>query len=157
MQTAQVLSQIENGHAHLDAALARISPAHMVAPGADGAWSVKDVVAHLTWSEREMVGVLRQRAMVGSELWRLPQDERNAAVYAENRDRPLDETLAEARRVFTELRAEIARLSDAEMADPALIAGMPDGLAPWQLLAGNTWRHYEEHLPALQALADAAG
>jgi hypothetical protein len=157
MQTAQVLSLIDNGHAHLDAALARISRERMSAPGAAGAWSAKDVVAHLTWSEREMVGVLRQRAMVGSGLWNLTQDERNAAVYAENHDRALDDVLAEGRDVFASLRAEIARLSDAEMADPALIAGMPGGLAPWQLLAGNTWKHYEEHLPGLQALAETAG
>jgi hypothetical protein len=156
MQTAQVLSLIDEGHAQLDAALSRISRERMVAPGADGGWSAKDIVAHITWSEREMVGVLKQRAMVGSDLWRLPQDEGNAVFYAENRDRALDDVLDEARRVFVALRAEVARLSDAEMADPALIAGEPGGLTPWQLLAGNTWRHYEEHLPALQALADAA-
>jgi hypothetical protein len=115
------------------------------------------VLAHITWGEREMVGVLRQRAMVGSDLWGLSQDARNAAVFAENRDRALDDVLAEARQVFADLRVEIARLSDAEMVDPVLIAGMPGGLAPWQLLAGNTWKHYQEHLPALQALADRAG
>ncbi len=157
MQTAQVLSLIDEGHARLDAALGRISRERMVAPGADGGWSAKDIVAHLAWSEREMVGVLRQRAMIGSELWRLPQDERNAAVYAENRDRTLDDVLDEAQRAFADVRAEIARLSDAEMDDPALIVNMPGVLTPWQLLAGNTWRHYEEHLPALQALADIAG
>ena len=156
MQTAQVLSLIDEGHARLDAALGRISRERMVAPGVDGEWSAKDIMAHLAWSEREMVGVLRQRAMVGSALWGLSQDERNAAVYAENRDRSLDDVLDEAQRVFVALRAEIARLSDAEMADPTLIADMPGVLTPWQLLAGNTWRHYEEHLPALQALADTA-
>jgi hypothetical protein len=156
MQTAQVLSLMDQGHARLDATVGRISRERMVAPGADGEWSAKDIVAHLAWSEREMVGVLRQRAMIGSELWRLPQDERNAAVYAENRDRALDDVLDEAQRAFADLRAEIARLSGAEMDDPALIADMPGGLAPWQLLAGNTWKHYEEHLPALQALADTA-
>ena len=155
MQTAQVLSLIADGHARLDAALGRISRERMAEPGADGGWSAQDIVAHISWSEREMIGVLRQRAMVGSDLWRLSQDERNAAVYAENHDRALDDVLDEAQRVYAALCAEIAQLSDAEMDDPALIANMPGVLTPWQLLAGNTWRHYEEHVPALQALVDA--
>ena len=156
METAQVLKLIDEQRARFDAALARISHERMMAPDAEGAWRAKDILAHITWSEREMVGVLRQRAMIGSELWRLSQDERNAAVYAENRERPLGDVLEDARRIFAEMRAEIARLSDAEMNDPALIAHMPNGLEPWRLLAGTTWRHYEEHLPMLQAIADAA-
>ena len=156
MEKAQVLALLDGERVRLDAALDRIPHERMLAPGVAGDWSAKDVVAHITWAEREMIGVLRARALVGSEHWRLSQDERNAAVYAENRDRSLDETLTDARDVFTTLRAEMARLSDAEWNDPTLIAGVPGGLAPWQLLAGNTWRHYEEHLPALQALAEAA-
>ena len=59
-----------------------------------GKWSVKDLVAHITWSESEMVGVLAGRALVGSDLWSLTNDERNEIVYQQNRDRPLDEVLA---------------------------------------------------------------
>lgn len=151
MEKSQVLALIDSERAKLDAALGQLSPERMVASGADGAWSVKDILAHITWSERELTGVLRQRAMVGSDLWNLSQDERNAAVYAENRDRTLDDVLAAWRSDFTALRAEIARLSDAELADPTLIPDIPGGLAPWQLLAGGTWRHYAEHLPAILA------
>src|SRR5487761_2641182 len=128
METAQVLKLIDEQRARFDAALERISHERLTAPGAEGAWRAKDILAHITWSEREMVGVLRQRAMIGSELWRLSQDERNATVYTENRERPLGDVL------------EDARLSDAEMNDPALIAHMPNGLEPWRLLAGTTWR-----------------
>jgi len=153
MDTAAVLALIDAERTRLDAALESIARERMEAPGADGDWSAKDVLAHITWSERELVGVLRARAMVGSELWMLSQDERNAAVYAQNHDRALDDVLAEARRGFADLRAEIERLSDAEMNSAATIPDMPGGLAPWQFLAGGTWRHYAEHLPALQALA----
>lgn len=154
MDTAEVLALLDGARARLDAALADIPRERMEASELDGGWSAKDVVAHITWSEREMVGVLRQRALTGSELWELSRDERNAAVFAENRDRPLDDVLDEAQRVFAELRAEIALLSDAELNDPAAIAGLPGEFTPWQLLAGNSWAHYPEHLPALQALAE---
>lgn len=154
MDIAETLALLDSERARLDAAVASIPHERMETPELDGGWSVKDVVAHITWSEREMVGVLRQRALVGSELWELSQDARNAAVYEENRARPLDDTLDEARRVFAELRAEIARLSDAELNDPAAIVGLPGEITPWRLLAGNSWAHYPEHLPALQALAE---
>lgn len=153
MNTAEVLALIDDERARLDAALAGIPRERLETPGTDGGWSAKDVLAHITWSERELVGVLRQRALVGSELWDLSQDDRNAAVYEQSRTRTLDDVLDEVRRNFAELRAEIARLSDAEMNNPTAIADMPGGLTPWQLLAGGTWRHYAEHLPALQALA----
>lgn len=156
MDKAEVLSSFDSARARLDAALDQVSRERMVAPGAAGEWSVKDIVAHITWAEREMLGVLRQRAMVGSDHWNLSQDARNAAVYAENRDRLLDDVLGEARQVAATLRAEIERLSDEELNSPTLIADIPGGLMPWQLLAGNSWAHYEEHLPAAQALADTA-
>ncbi len=155
METAQVLSMIDQARDRLAEALAGVSRERLVAPGAEGGWSAKDILAHITWSERELVGVLQQRAMVGSDLWRLSQDERNAVVYASNRERPLDDVLEDARQVFAALRAEIARLSDAEINDPALIANIPGGITPWQLLAGGTWRHYDEHLPDVQARAAA--
>lgn len=156
METAAVLALIDEQRARFDAALAQISDERMATPGAESGWSAKDILAHITWSEREMISVLQHRAMIGSELWNLSQDERNAAVYAENRDRSLEDVRADANQVFAAMRAEIARLSDAEMNDTTLIANMPGGLAPWQFLAGGSWRHYEEHLPMLQALAETA-
>jgi len=156
MTTAQVLSLIDEARGALDEALAGISRERMLAPGAESGWSAKDIMAHIAWSERETVGALQRRALVGSELWLLSQDERNAAVYRENRDRPLDDVQEEARQIFAAIRAEIALLSDAEMNDPALIAGMPGGLTPWQWLAGVTWKHYAEHLLMVQALATSA-
>ena len=157
MEKSQILALIDGERARLDAALGHLSRERMAAPGAEGGWSVKDILAHITWSERELTGVLRQRAMVGSDLWNLSQDERNAAVYAENRDRTLDDVLAAWQGDFAALRAEIARLSDAELADPALIAEIPGGLALWQLLAGGTWLHYAEHLPDIQARVEQQG
>ena len=46
-------------------------------PGVEGTWSVKDILAHVTWFEREMVGMLKSRTLAGSKLWELSQDERN--------------------------------------------------------------------------------
>src|SRR5256885_17248131 len=86
-----------------EAALAGIAEERMTEPLLEGGWSVKDVVAHVCWSEREMVGVIRERALVGSDLWALDLDARNAIVRDQNRDRPLAEVLAEERATWEEL------------------------------------------------------
>src|SRR5262249_54248648 len=104
MEKAVFLANLDAERAGWDVELAEVERAHMSLPSAAGEWSVKDLIAHVTWFEREMVDLLRDRALAGSDLWMLPQDKRNAAIYAENRDRPLDDVLAEARRVYPGLR-----------------------------------------------------
>lgn len=114
-----------------------------------GGWSVKDVVAHVTWSEREMVGVLRQRALVGSPLWALDQDARNAIVYAENRDRDLDELLSEEQRVYAELLPLLEELTSEDLVDAGRWEQMLPNVPPWRIFAGSTFLHYEDHAAAI--------
>lgn len=153
MSNAEVMRLIDTERGKFDAAVNTLSPERMAQPIGDSEWTAKDVVAHVTWSERELLGVLRQRAMIGSDLWDISQDDRNAAVFAQNHERPLDDVLRDAHEVFTQLRAEIARLSDDDLNTPAYIKDIPGGITPWQLLSGSTWRHYEEHTAMLAALA----
>jgi hypothetical protein len=150
MQQAEFLDNIISARAAWDTQLARVQPGQMTSPGVVGKWSVKDLVAHITWSEREMVGVLQRRALVGSELWNLTNDERNEIVYQQNLGRQLDEVLAEARSIYARLFELVSALTEADLNDPLYIAGMPPGLLPWRLLAGNTYIHYLEHARQVQ-------
>lgn len=96
-----------------------------------------------------MVGVIRERALVGSPLWVLDQDARNAAVYAENRDRELRDVVAEERAVWSELLPGLESLTDEDLTDRSRFRNMselPPGVLPWQIFAGSTFRHYEDHL-----------
>jgi hypothetical protein len=107
------------------------------------------VLAHIAWGEREGVGLVRARALVGSDLWRLSQDERNAAVHAQNRDRPLDDVLAESATVADEYVAALESLSEDELNDPAHFAGMPPTWRPWRTLYDP--HHYAHHAADLRA------
>ncbi len=151
MNKAEFLERQRRARAEWDALLAQVGPERMVRPGAAGCWSVKDVVAHVAWFEREMVGMLRARALEGSDLWDLDQDARNAVVYEQNRDRPLDDVLAEARQVYAELLPLLEGMSEEEYTDAWCFRGMPPAWAPWSVIAGNTWEHYEAHMPAIRA------
>ena len=155
MDRATFLDRLAAGRRAWDEALARVPEMRMTEPCLEGGWSVKDVVAHVCWSEREMVGVLRERALVGSDLWALGMDERNAAVYDENRDRPLADVLAEERATWEALRPGLEALTDEDLAERERfgMSGMPPGVLPWRVFAGNTFVHYEDHLGQLAALA----
>jgi hypothetical protein len=147
----QFLGNFWNGRADWDNLISRVPPERMTQPGVESSWSVKDIIAHVAWHEREMLGLLRARALAGSPLWDRPTDERNAAIYAANRDRALDEVLTEETQVFGELMDACEALTDADVADPSRYRDMPAGWVPGDLLAQNTYAHYAEHIPAIRA------
>ena len=145
------LAQFKEERAAWEAQLEEIPAERWTEPGASGDWTVKDVVAHVVWHDREIIGVLRARALVGSELWALDTPSRNEAIYAESRDRSLAEVQADARQTGAELEAEVERLTEEDLNEPARIRDMLPGYRPWQLLADNTYDHYRDHRSVLRA------
>ena len=151
MDKATFIEGLRNERAGWEALLAQVGKERMLEPGAAGAWSVKDIIAHIMWGEREMIGVCKQHALVGSELWNLPEDERNAVIVAEQRDRPLDEVLHEEEQVYAQLLEAIQALSDEDFNDSHHFRYMPEEWTPWQIIAGCSFRHYRDHMPSLRA------
>src|SRR5260370_35272073 len=98
----------------------------MLRPGAAGEWSVKDIIAHVMWSEREMVGVMQAHALVGSDLWDLPEDERNAVVFAEQLDRPLPDVLTEEHKGHAQFLEARQPLSDSDFTAPRRFRESPE-------------------------------
>ena len=154
MTGAKFLDSLRSGRAEWEALLAQIGADRMTQPGVEGDWSIKDIIAHVTWHEREMVGVLRARALIGSELWNLPTDERNAAIFEQNKDRALDDVLQESRQMFPQLLELAAGLSDEELNDPRRFSEMPEEWTPWELVAGNSYTHYPDHIASIRAWLD---
>jgi uncharacterized damage-inducible protein DinB len=154
MDKAQFLDSLRAERGRWEAALARVSEGHMARPGVVGDWSVKDLVAHVTWYERETLELLRRRAVPWSGPWSLSGDERNRAIFAQHRDWPWGEVVAEARDVYRQLLAALEALPEEDFHDPRRFQGMPEDWLPWRLFAGNTSDHYRHHLPAVQAWLD---
>jgi hypothetical protein len=88
---------------------------------------------------------LRQKALVGSPLWELDQDSRNAIVYAQNRDRSLEDVLADERRVYAELLPLLEKLTSEDLLDGSRFERMLPDVPPWRIFAGSTFLHYAEH------------
>jgi hypothetical protein len=145
------LDFIQQGRVQWDALLAQVSEERMTQPGITGDWSVKDIIAHVSWHEREMVGVLRSHALLGSELWNLPQDQRNAQIFEENKQRSLEDVRTEASGIFLELCEGAEALEEEDLTDPGRFPGTPSEWQPWQLIANNTYEHYQQHMPDVRA------
>lgn len=131
-----------------NALLAEVGAERMEIPGVEGEWSVKQLVAHLTWYEQAVVDGARQVMSTGSFTRRrrgdLSLDDQNAQIAAESQSRPLGDVLAEAEGVFHELLAMIAASPEELLNDPRRV-GLPDDVVPWMLMANNSYAHYREH------------
>ena len=114
-------------------------------PGVSGDWSLKDITAHIAWHEDQMARVIEARALVGSDWWNLPTDERNANIYAATKDAPLESVIANARAAHEELVCRIRELSDSDLNETGHFAGMPDDWLFGEILAQNTFEHYGDH------------
>lgn len=152
-----LLDAIRIERARWDDLLRQIGDERMTEPGAVGEWSVKNLIAHVAWSEREATEMLEHHQMAGSALWSLSEDERNHAVYEQNRDRPLADVRAEADESSRRLLAALDALPEADLHDPSRFAGMPAEWLPWKIVDGCSAHHYHAHLPSLRTWLTAPG
>jgi hypothetical protein len=157
MDRDEIIETVQQRRAVWESLIAEVGEARMTEPGVAGEWSVKDIIAHIAWYEWWSAEFIRTRdwPKLPSHLDFEDTDARNAAYYLEMRDVPLEEIFAEARRSFDGLIAAVEGLTDEEFNQPALL-GMPDDPA-WALsswLPENTYRHYEQHAPAIRAWLD---
>ena len=151
MNKSKLIETLRNERQAWDVLLAEVAPHRMTESGLAGTWTVKDIIAHVSWYERETAMMVEERALVGSDLWQLPQDERNIPIYEENKDRQLDEVLAEAESVFERLLQGIESLSDEELLNASHFRQMPEEWTPWKVIASNSYEHYHQHTPGVRA------
>jgi hypothetical protein len=150
MDKDKFLARMDRSRSEFEAALRSLSLVQILQPGAGGGMTAKDILAHVTWFEREMVQVVGERRLVGSEWWNLSTDVRNDLILMANRGRMWEEVLAEAGEVYPRLRQALEGLEAEAYLDAAYFREMPLEWVPWQVIAGNTFEHYEHHLVDLQ-------
>lgn len=122
-------------------------------------WTVKDHVMHIAVWERGIVGLLRHQVRhaamgVDDETWEKDYDEINAVIFEQHRHMTWPEVRSALNAVHDELLAEIAKLEDADLMRP--YRDFEDGstadepILGW--IDGNTFLHYEEHMPWMDAI-----
>lgn len=151
------LQRVRAGRATLEALLARFSEAQRVESHPPDGWSVQDVLAHIAFWENYVLQRLQEAARgEAPQLYgELAEDELNRInqrALEAGRARPLDEVQDAFQRVFRDLWAALQALPE-EPGDEWL-ALWPDPDLPWQIIASNTFDHYEEHMADLRAWAE---
>lgn len=150
MKIEDFISKLNLLRKEWDELLSQLEPEQLEIPGVIGDMSVKDLIAHVSWYEEQMVELLSTRVLAGSELWGLSPAERNQKIFELNKDRVLGEVLAESQGIHAMLRAELEKLIDMELVDAAAYEGMPEDWMPWKVIAGNSFEHYQQHFDDLK-------
>jgi hypothetical protein len=158
MTAARLVGILQAERTQWNALLAQIGLDRMEIPGVEGEWSVKELVAHLTWYEQSVVEGARQVLSTGKFTRRrqVGLDEQNAKIAAGSHARPVGDVLAEADAVFHQMLAVVAACPDDILNDPQVL-GLPDDMVPWMGVANNSYAHYREHEESLRAWLDRTG
>jgi len=160
---AQFLDELRDEQAQFDALLRDIGEEHMTQPGVAGEWSIKDVVAHLTFWRRRTVA--RLQATLRNEP--LPQDpwpaefgtdddsdarddKINAWNYANTHEQPLADVLRESNEVFDQLAQTVDAFPEADLLNPARFPWI--AAEDFPLTGAVFFGHFhEEHEPDMRA------
>jgi uncharacterized damage-inducible protein DinB len=137
----EVLDRVRTSRAHLEQVLAALSPEQLEAENTVGGWSAKATLGHITWWEQVPLHALRgepDEDLLPGEEWNT--DRANAVLFARNQTRPLDEVLAAFHASYRELYQELEAMPAKRLEEAS-----PHGGSLLELIAGNTYLHYDEH------------
>lgn len=162
MTKAQTLEAIRREREALKATLEPLSQDQMVEAGVEGHWSVKDILCHISAWENRMVQWLAEA--LGGEVPEMPgpgltwddMDRLNEQSYLANKDRALDDVLAESEGSYQRGLEAVQELSDEILTDPDRFEWM-GGATLGRLVGANTWWHYRDHHGEIRKWLDKAG
>src|SRR6266700_1613515 len=106
MNKAGVLDAMRTGYAALEKTLAPLEEAQMTTPGVNEAWSIKDIIAHITAWQYALLDRLHAAARgvtptsYGPELTDEDIDKLNEQFYQQSKSRPLAAVLADFRTTY---------------------------------------------------------
>src|SRR3954464_2671554 len=121
-----LIAEIEGVRARWRRLVRDVGPDRVEEPGAMGAWTFKDVAAHLTAWRRRTVNRLEAAARGApeppspwpAELGEDEDDPINAWIHDQTKDRPADELLREADAIYDEFIAATRALPVDAIGDP---------------------------------------
>ncbi len=162
MEKMEVLTALREGRERFLQAIEGLSEEMMDEPGVNGDWSVKDVMAHLTRWEAELVKLLWQARQgitpSGPAVSATSQevDELNARWFKEDRARLLPQVLEDFRGVRTQTIRRVEAFSEEELSNPKRFDWL-GGVPLWKWIAIESFEHDEEHLSQIRTWREQRG
>lgn len=165
---AELFEVLRQSHQEMTDFLATLSDEDKTAPILDEGWSIKDSLQHLGDWENMMLGWV-ESSVRGVQPTRFREDfvesgdsdeetmlRLNDYLYQQGKTRPLGDVLADFNATHAKVLATLAKVSEADIFDENRFAWR-NGSALGNVIAGNTFGHYEEHLGWIRAGMAKAG
>jgi hypothetical protein len=159
----QLVDVIDEERTDWEALLADVDPVRMDEPGVTGAWSFRDVTAHLLAWRDGGIRLLEAEARGEPEPptpWPAAltgDDEINAWLYERDRDLTIDQVLDAYADTFVRLRTVVLALPDDALTDPDYFAWMGGQSVAESMLDRSWFDHlHVEHEPQIRRWLDAA-
>lgn len=161
---AELLADIEQSWAALNAALDRLTEAQLTTIRDAQGWTAQDHLIHLTAWERSAVYFLQGRPRheglgVEKAIYLTDSDDViNAAIQSQHQGQPLTHTLTELRAVHAQLLALLHPLTDADLQKPYrhYLPNEPGDWPAINVIYGNSAHHFAEHLGWIDELVSIA-
>jgi uncharacterized protein (TIGR03083 family) len=155
MTNAQLLGELRAARAEWDALMAEVGEERMTEPGATGAWSVKDVIAHLAgyarWYANAAEAQLRGELPPPDGTEGMDFEQRNQEYHRRAQHLPLAEVLEESRQVHQRLLAAVEAHTEEFLTQSQHFDGMPEPVEVWRMLQGDVYDHSREHAQVIRA------
>jgi len=155
---AQLLEVMRSARSNWEALLAEAGEAHLTEPGVEGDWSLKDIIAHVTyyetWAAECVTAIRRGEPLPHSEYKGLNIDERNALIYERNRARSLADVLHDSQLSFQRNLDAVQGLRDEDLYAVELTRAYGVDWTVHDLLEGDAFEHYNDHITSVRAWLD---
>jgi len=151
MDKTGLLHEMRTGYVALEEMLAPLDETWMITPGANGDWSIKDVLAHVTAWHRHVLDRLQAAArnetpsLYGTLLDEEGVNRLNEQFYQENKSRALGEVITDFRSSYLQVVEAVQALKEEDLTDAQRFS-WTRGIPLWQFVAGDSYEHYLEHI-----------
>jgi hypothetical protein len=158
LTTAQLLEVMRAARSNWDALLAEAGEARLTEPDVEGDWSIKDIIAHITyfetWATNCLMAIRRGEPLPRPEYKGLSIDEENALIYEHQRSLPLADVLRNSQISFQRSIESVQGLHDNDLYDLEFTHASGADWSVHDLLEGDTYEHYQEHSASVRAWLD---
>jgi len=147
LSKAETIEKIIQSRKNLKNLLGRLSPMQFLVPAEDNGWTIKDILFHLVVWENRMIrwlGMLQKGEVPeirNPDFTWADLDQLNQITYDAHKDLPLDEAL----QGFLGLESHM--LESVKLIEPHQY-----NKEYFDIIAANTFLHYDEHMPAIQRI-----
>jgi uncharacterized protein (TIGR03083 family) len=158
MTRAELVRELAAAREEFVAALAGLDEAQLADPGVADGWSAKDLMAHVTaWEAELLKGLAQGRAGKRPAYFSLTDadiDARNAQWRKEFKGKALAKVLEDYQTVRGQTLRQVERLTDEDLNDPKKFS-WTKGESLAQSIQSDTFGHDREHIAEIQKWRDS--